>query len=142
MRIPLKSRLMIDEGAEWPRYWGWPWGLAWRDHQTLHAVVLPVPLNLVVGAARWIYFRILAGIKPGKLERAESLVEYYLNNSQNYQRRWRNSRSRVDELQRSERRAIRISIAMAKECQRLTGLLKIAGIDPEPPEQEDVSCPP
>lgn len=59
-----------------PRRWGWPWGLAWRDPLTYRAVILPVPISWLVGALRWLYFALLHGIQPHKLEEARAQVAH------------------------------------------------------------------
>lgn len=74
MRVP--GYCLLDEGARFPRRWGWPWGLAWRDALTYRAVILPVPINLLVGALRWLYFALLHGVRPHKLEQARAQVAH------------------------------------------------------------------
>jgi hypothetical protein len=143
--VKIPAIMMIDEGAEWPRRWGWPWGLAWRNGD-LHAVVLPVPLNLVAGAVRWWYFTILHGIKPHKLDLARKLAERYRLAATKYERADRASRALLATETRHRKHILGEIVAVEKERDYLRGLLRIAGINPEPPkeqiQEEEVSCPP
>jgi len=75
--VKIPDSILLEEGGEWPRRWGWPWGLAWRDWETLRAVILPVPLNLIAGAARWLYYRVLQGIGQSKMEKAQFRARYF-----------------------------------------------------------------
>ena len=44
--------ILLDEGAEWPPFYG----KAWRDWATFRAVCFPGPLNLLLGACHDLWF--------------------------------------------------------------------------------------
>lgn len=56
----------VDQGSLLPT----GFGIAWRRWETGRAVCMPMPLNLVAGAARRLWFAIKHGVSPHKLDRA------------------------------------------------------------------------
>lgn len=52
------------EGCYLPR----GYGIAWREWQALRVWCCPIPFNLMVGGARWLWFKAKAGVRPSSIE--------------------------------------------------------------------------
>ncbi len=50
------SRFQLEEGMAAP----WGWGMAWRDYAREFVVIMPIPLNIVMGVVRRVYLWMLS----------------------------------------------------------------------------------
>lgn len=64
----------IAEGDDFPRWFG----LAWRHPHRLTAVLMPVPLNLIAGIGRRLWFAILHGVYWHRLDAAEARLNWFI----------------------------------------------------------------
>ncbi len=61
----MKWSIRLPEGDEIPR----GYGVAWRDWSSYRAICMPIPLNLVAGLARRMWFTTMRGVWPSQYER-------------------------------------------------------------------------
>lgn len=69
-KLDISERLIaqVGEAEAVPRFYG----LAYREFDRLIWVCYPIPLNLIVRAIFWVYWKLVAGIKPLAIEKLVS----------------------------------------------------------------------
>lgn len=63
---------LVREGGEYPL----GYGVAWREFQAYRVWVCPIPLNLIIGGLRWVYWQLVAGFAQHKLEQIAAFEVY------------------------------------------------------------------
>lgn len=97
-----------------PRFYG----VAWLDHPREYIIWIPVPLHIIVGALRRLWFALVSGVRPHKLERLRADCKRY----ERLHDRWRemlNERGeRIKRFERIESAAIALLRTGSNEAVR------------------------
>jgi hypothetical protein len=111
--VRVSQYFLCREGNRLP----WGWGIAWYELWSAHAVVLPIPINIVAGWWMRLWWRMQRGVQPDRFREALKDLELLKRSRLRYIDEVRDWQERFFNLERMYEGQRRIILADAIELQ-------------------------